>query len=1789
VKRTLLTFAAVSLSCLQPVSAQVIQTIAGGGPPDGTTATLANFNIPRGTVMDSAGNFYVSLQSGHKVLKITAGGQIYTYAGSGGRGFSGDGGLAVSASLDSPFSLALDAAGNLYIGDNGNARVRRVNAVTGIISTIAGTGLTGFTGDGVATSSRISGASGMAIVGDNLYIADGGNNRIRLVVLSTGIISTLAGTGTACSTATNPCGDGGPATAAQLNFPADVVVDGAGNLLLSDRNLRKIRRVDAVSGVITTVAGDGNFCNGIGLVCGDGGLATAAQLSTPYDIVLDPAGNLYIIDDFLRRVRKLDFSTGLLTKVAGSSNCSLGTCGDGGPALTAGMNVPTHGLFNSTGDFLVVDAGLNRIRRIDSATGIISNFAGNGSATFYGDGGPATDASLGLTGGTALDSAGNLYFTDNVRVRRMDALTGVVTTYAGSGITCASVGTCGDGGLATNAQLRGVIGLAFDSTGNLFIVDVSNFRIRRVDAVTKIITTIAGNNSQCTNGTFLCGDGGSAVSAFMGQPIGIAFDSAGNLLVADALLRKIRRIVPGADGKITGAADEIITTVIGNGVLGYSGDNGPALSAQVSGIRFIAFDPAGSLHIADLNNSVIRRVSPGADNIITGAADEIITTVAGSVAGFLGDGGLATSARLNSPRGVAFDSPGNLYISDAGNQRIRRVNAVGGAINSTSTIETIVGTGTLGFSGDGGPAVLARIATPENMVVDALGRLLIAEIGNNRIRAVANSANRVPLANAGPDQTMLVASSTTWPVTLDASATSDPDGDAMTFTWTGSFGSASGSNPTVNLPLGTSAITLTVKDGRGGIATDVVVVTLTNTTTAINVTPSNQQYGQNVSYNIVVSSPLGGTPTGAVTVTWQGFSSQNYNLVNGQVNFGTTAFTAIGSSTFSAQYLGDSTYKGSSASTVLTVTKSSTTVSLTSSVNPSQTGQAVTFNATVNVTPPGGQTCCGPLGTTGTLQFQVDGVDTGSPTTIYCCYPFNLVNMAGSLSLSTLPAGPHVITAVYSGDTKYNGSTGTVTQTVISPDSTPPVITPTVTGTLGNNGWYTSNVNVSWSVTDGQSAVTSTTGCGASSVTADTAGVTFTCSATSGGGSASQSVTVKRDATPPSASASRLPAANPSGWNNTDVVVTFSGADALSGIAGCSGAVTLSAEGSGQSATGTCTDNAGNVSTGATQAGINIDKTPPSSVANQTPAANAFGWNNTDVNVTFSGTDGLSGIATCSSPVTLNAEGSNQSSSGSCTDKAGNVSASATASGINIDKTPPTAAAAASPAANVNGWNNSNVVVSFSGTDALSGIDTCSAASALTAEGAGQASSGTCTDKAGNTSASATASGINIDKTAPGVSCAAADGLWHASDASIACTANDPLSGLAASGDALFSLVTSVAAGSETANAATDSRNVCDAAGNCSTAGPIGGNQVDKKAPAISSSRAPAANSFGWNNSNVTATFACSDGGSGLAAGSPPAPTIFSTEGTGQSASGACTDAVGNSASATVSSVNIDKTPPTVAGTPSRSADSNGWYNHALNVTWSGSDGLSGLDACSAASAYAAPDSANASVSGTCTDRAGNLGNGSATFQYDSTPPMISLSSPASGGVYVLNSAVAANYACTDATSGAATCAGTIANGANINTGAVGSQTFSVSATDGAGNSATSNRSYSVAYAASGTCLGSAGHQILQPVNTDGTSVFKQKSTVPAKFRVCDANGNSIGSGNVVSSFFLIQTISGTVVSAVNEPVDSTTPDTTFRWSASDQQWIFNINTKSLAANVTYVYRIVLNDGSVIDFRFGLK
>jgi sugar lactone lactonase YvrE len=408
-------------------------------------------------------------------------GIISTVAGNGTFGFSGDGGLATGAALFSPFGVAVDGAGNLFIADINNNRIRKVDP-SGIIRTVAGNGMFGFSGDGLpASGASLRSPVGVGVDGaGNLFIADTTNKRIRKVDPS-GIITTVAGNGTGGFS-----GDGGPATGASL-FPTGVAVDAAGNLFIADEGNNRIRKVDR-TGIITNVAGNGS--RGFS---GDGGPATSASLAQPFGVAVDGAGTLFIAGEG-SRIRKVD-PTGIISTVAG--NGTFGFSGDGGPATGASLGSPTGVAVDGAGNLFIADIDNNRIRKVDR-TGIISTVAGNGLCCFSGDGGPATGASLAAPFGVAVDGAGNLFIADsnNQRIRKVDP-SGIITTVAGNG----TFGFSGDGGPAISASLAFPFGVTADATGNLFIADTENNRVRKVTfdpatLITNLISTVTDLNLQ---------------------------------------------------------------------------------------------------------------------------------------------------------------------------------------------------------------------------------------------------------------------------------------------------------------------------------------------------------------------------------------------------------------------------------------------------------------------------------------------------------------------------------------------------------------------------------------------------------------------------------------------------------------------------------------------------------------------------------------------------------------------------------------------------------------------------------------------------------------------------------------------------------------------------------------------------------------------------------------------------------------------------------------------------------------------------------------------------------------------------------------------------------------------------------------------------------------------------------------------------------------------------------------------------------------------------------------------
>jgi hypothetical protein len=561
----------------------IVTTVAGNGisgyAGDGGIATSAHLNSPVGVALDTHGNLFIADTDNNRIRMINANGIIATVAGNGTSGYSGDGGMATNASLNNPVSITVDPFDNLYIADSGNNCIRRVN-VSGVIGTVAGNRTSGYSGDGEsATNATLNNPSGVVVDANaNLFIADTYNQRVRMVNTN-GTIITIAGDGIQ-----GYSGDDGAATNASLYYPSGIAIDLQGNLMIADLDNNRIRKVDP-NGVITTLAGggDGGAATNAALVditgvaldtkgnlvfadydgsrirkvdtdgiistvvgngmfgdSGDGGPATNATLTYPYDVAVDGFGNLFIDDAFITVIRKVD-SNGIITTVAGngSTHGYIWDHSDGEAATNASLASPTGVTTDTLGNLIIADAAFGRVRKVD-ASGIITTVAGNGTSGYSGDGGPATNAGVNCVR-VAADIYGNLFIADsaNNRIRKVEP-NGIITTAAGNG----NQNYSGDGGTGTNAGLNNPFGVAVDSYGNFFIADSGNNRIRKVN-VNGTITTVAGNGISGYSG-----DGGMATNARISLSTslatGVAVDADENLFFADNGNHRVRKVsAPG--------------------------------------------------------------------------------------------------------------------------------------------------------------------------------------------------------------------------------------------------------------------------------------------------------------------------------------------------------------------------------------------------------------------------------------------------------------------------------------------------------------------------------------------------------------------------------------------------------------------------------------------------------------------------------------------------------------------------------------------------------------------------------------------------------------------------------------------------------------------------------------------------------------------------------------------------------------------------------------------------------------------------------------------------------------------------------------------------------------------------------------------------------------------------------------------------------------------------------------------------------------------------------------------
>jgi uncharacterized protein (TIGR03437 family) len=659
---------------------RVITTFAGADwlfSGDGRPA----INAPLGGTLsldvatDRNGNFYILDEDNSIVSRVGADGILNVVAGNGLLGRTGDGGLAVNASLNTPNSFAVDSRGNIYIGDSGG-QVRRVTP-DGIINVYAGAGNHGYSGDsGPALLAQFGSINGLAVdSAGNLYISDTDNQVIRKVS-SDGIVTTFAGNGKKGFS-----GDNGPATSAQLNNPTRIAVDLSGNLYIVDLFNGRLRKVSA--GIITTVTGGGSdFSENI---------PAAKAAALPQAVAVDSSSNIFIADSFFAGIRKIDTS-GKINTIAGTGTGDNGFAGDGGPALKALFHIGIYPSLavDSNGNILVGDDQNRRVRKL-TPDGNVNTVAGNGLYRFSGDGGPAASATLNLPGAVLADSKGNVFISEIAQnLIRKVAPDGTISVYAGSGLE----GYSGDNGPAIQASLYFPTFLTFGPDGSLFVSDTLNNAIRKIDN-SGVITTYAATTTHLFD-----------------SPAGIAFDGAGNLIIADMGNSRIR---------VVNAAVTSILTIAGtSGVQGFSGDGGLSSAALVNKPTGLVFFN-NAVYFSDSGNNRVRRIDGN---------DFKITTVAGNgTAGYSGDGGMAKDAALYSPQGLAFDSAGNLYIADSFNYSVRKVTPSG-------VISTVAGSPTSSILATGGPATSIFLLSPQDVTVDAAGNIFIAEEAGNRVSEV---------------------------------------------------------------------------------------------------------------------------------------------------------------------------------------------------------------------------------------------------------------------------------------------------------------------------------------------------------------------------------------------------------------------------------------------------------------------------------------------------------------------------------------------------------------------------------------------------------------------------------------------------------------------------------------------------------------------------------------------------------------------------------------------------------------------------------------------------------------------------------------------------------------------------------------------------------------------------------------------------------------------------------------------------------------------------------------------
>ncbi|MGE5108591.1 MAG: hypothetical protein ACM3H8_13675 [Sphingobacteriales bacterium] len=595
---------------IQPKGNVII--LAGTGTPGfiDSIGLSAEFNSPSGVAVDASGIVYVADKNNNRIRKITPDGVVTTLAGNGTPGSTNGPGSVAQFNL--PSGVAVDALGNVLVADGGNHMIRRITPA-GFVSLVAGTGTPGG-GDGISSFAQFNNPSGVAVDGSgNVYVADAGNNKIRKIEGFN--VSTLAGSGT-------PGFTEGPGTAAQFNNPTGVAVDAGGNVWVADKSNQAIRQVTS-AGVVSTLAGNGTagFKDSI---------PAFARFNSPAGIAVDITGNLFVADQGNQRIREI----GVLVVVSTLAGNGIRGFADG-QGSSAQFDFPVNLVMDASGNLILAEG--QRIRKI-TAAGVVSTVAGNGTAGYSGDGGPATSAQLHAPQDVAIDAAGNIYVADDLNnvIRRITPA-GIISTWAGSGI--AGFVNTSNIDSTPAPRFNNPRGIAVDTAGNLYVADNLNNAIRKITP-NRVVSTLAGNGTQ----GFADGTG---TAAMFNHPLGVKVDVSGNVYVTDNGNRRIRKITPAG----------VVSTLAGNGTNGHT--DGIGTAALFSSPLGVALDGAGNVYISDDNR--IRKITSGG----------VVTTVTGSTLDYYD--GLLHLAQYRTPWGIVVAAPGTIYIADFSNMRIRKI------------------------------------------------------------------------------------------------------------------------------------------------------------------------------------------------------------------------------------------------------------------------------------------------------------------------------------------------------------------------------------------------------------------------------------------------------------------------------------------------------------------------------------------------------------------------------------------------------------------------------------------------------------------------------------------------------------------------------------------------------------------------------------------------------------------------------------------------------------------------------------------------------------------------------------------------------------------------------------------------------------------------------------------------------------------------------------------------------------------------------------------------------------